>query len=161
MVNQSISISYEEIAERGSLPEAEKLLVERAIEAMQRAYAPYSNFSVGAALLLDNGLVVTGNNQENAAYPSGLCAERVALFYANAQYPDRKILKLAVAASKDGKLCNSPVSPCGGCRQVMLESEHRQKQPYEVLLVGADKIVKVGQARFLLPFAFDGDSLLK
>ncbi|MFT3740058.1 MAG: cytidine deaminase [Breznakibacter sp.] len=159
MLKQELKIPFEETAVRTELSSTDNMLIERSIEALENAYAPYSEFSVGAALLLDNGSVVTGNNQENAAYPSGLCAERVALFYANAQYPQHKIVKLAIAAAKNGRLCDSPITPCGACRQVMLESEHRQNQPYEVILVGNEKVVKIGEARYLLPFAFDSDSL--
>lgn len=156
---QEFKIPYKEADGIENLHENDQQLVGKALAAMESAYAPYSQFKVGAAALLDNGTVVTGSNQENAAYPSGLCAERVALFYAGAQYPNNKVVKLAITAGKQGQLCNDPISPCGACRQVMLETEHRQKQPFEVILVGKDKIVTIEQARYLLPFAFDGDSL--
>ena len=114
--------------------EVEKNLIDAAKEATSNAYAPYSNFHVGAALLLENGKIVTGNNQENAAYPSGLCAERTAVFYANAQYPDQKIEAIAVAAYYNGQFTDDLISPCGSCRQVLLEVESRYNSPVKILL---------------------------
>ncbi|NLV38142.1 MAG: cytidine deaminase, partial [Bacteroidales bacterium] len=105
------------------LSKQEKELIEAAKKASLDAYAPYSGFKVGSALLLDNGEILVANNQENAAYPSGLCAERVVLFYANATYPKNRVLSLAVAANKEGIFTENPISPCGSCRQVLLESE--------------------------------------
>ncbi len=105
--------SYEECTE------IEKKLIDAAKHATSNAYAPYSHFSVGASLLLENGKIITGSNQENAAYPSGLCAERTAVFYANAQYPDQKIEAMAVAAFYNGEFTNDIISPCGSCRQVL------------------------------------------
>lgn len=123
-------------------------------EAARSAYAPYSRFCVGAALVLENGEIVTGSNQENGAYPSGLCAERVALFYAGARYPGVAVRLLAIAAVKDGVLQDVPVSPCGACRQVMLESEHRGGKPMAILLIGANEMHLIGAARDLLPLPF-------
>ena len=107
------------------LSEEKKVLIEKAKEASFAAYAPYSKFSVGVAVLLENGIVVVGNNQENVAYPSGLCAERTALFAANANYPNVAPKALAIAAQTGGKFLENPISPCGSCRQVILEAEKR------------------------------------
>ena len=143
------------------LPEEDKRLVEAARLATRRAYAPFSKYSVGAALLLANGEIVTGSNQENAAYPSGLCAERTAVFYASSAYPGVAIKKIAVAArpdSDDGKdwdsgLQRNPVSPCGGCRQALIEYEHLYG-PIEVILYGSEKIYILPSVASLLPLGF-------
>ncbi len=130
-------------------------LVEKAKASTYRSYAPYSHFRVGAAILLDNGEIVEGSNQENAAYPSGLCAERTAAFYAHTRYPDSKFLAIAVAArDTDGEFCESPVSPCGACRQSLLEYETLAGGPVKVLLVGNDKVYILESIKSLLPFAF-------
>lgn len=136
------------------LPAGERALVEAAREAALQAYAPYSEFRVGAAALLENGVTVTGNNQENAAYPSGMCAERVALFYAGAQYPDVPVKALAVAAWQNRAFAER-ISPCGGCRQVLLEVEKRYGKPVHVLLAGKHDVVVIRRAADLLPFGFD------
>ena len=117
------------------LPEEESRLMEAAIKATGQSYAPYSKFHVGAAALLEDGTIVTGSNQENAAYPSGLCAERVALFHAGHQYPDMPVVALAIAAATNGRQVES-ISPCGACRQVLLEAEQRYGKPMKVLLCG-------------------------
>jgi cytidine deaminase len=130
-----------------------RLLREAAISAARRAYAPYSHFHVGAAVLLKNGTVVEGNNQENMAYPSGLCAERVALFTAGASFPEQPVEALAIAAMKDGAVQPS-IAPCGGCRQVMLETEQRYGQSIRILLCGQDETILVASAKDLLPFSF-------
>lgn len=136
------------------LQTAEKNLINSAKEAAKRAYAPYSNFRVGAAVLLENGEIITGNNQENEAYPSGMCAERVALFYASSAYPDIKISALAVAAFSDGHYTTLPVSPCGGCRQVMLETEKRLNAPIRMLLSGEKEVYIIERSSELLPYSF-------
>lgn len=136
----------------------ERTLCEAALAAASNAYAPYSQFKVGAAVLLANGQVVTGNNQENAAYPSGLCAERVALFYAMSRYPGTPIEMLAVTAVYEGKQVER-ITPCGSCRQVMTEAEKRYKQPIKLLLCGRDEIIRLDSAEALLPLSF-GDSNL-
>ncbi len=133
-------------------------LVDAAYSATNNSYAPYSHFHVGAAVLLENDVIITGSNQENAAYPSGLCAERVALFSANTQYPDVKVLAIAIAAVTNGKQVEM-ISPCGGCRQVMLEVEKRFKYPLRVLLCGSQKIYMIENATSLLPISFDGSDL--
>lgn len=133
----------------------ERRLVELAIEATQRSYAPYSHFCVGAAVRLDNGAEVMGCNQENAAFPSGLCAERAALFAAGAQFPDVGVSMLAIAArGTDGLLQQKPIAPCGACRQVILESETRASHPIRILLYGTQAIYVVEGIRQLLPLTF-------
>lgn len=134
-------------------------LVNRALEAAKHAYAPYSHFSVGAAALLKSGEVVTGSNQENAAYPSGLCAERTALFYAGARYPDDPVALLAIAAYGTDGTQTEAISPCGGCRQVMVEVATRFGEGFPVLLAGKNKVTKVSDCRALLPLQFDESSL--
>jgi Cytidine deaminase len=135
-----------------------QLLHKEAIAATSTAYVPYSRFQVGAAVLLANGEVVSASNQENAAYPSGLCAERVALFYAGAKYPDVPVKAIAIAARTKGKLVEG-ISPCGGCRQVMLETETRAGSPIRIFLCGSDKMRLIDSAASLLPIGFDGSDL--
>lgn len=145
--------SYDELT-----PELARL-VDLAKSKTQDAYSPYSGFSVGAAALLANGEVVTGANQENAAYPSGLCAERVALFAANANQPKQAVVALAIAAYTKGHFTTQVVSPCGACRQVMLETEHRYQQPMRVVLYGEDECYVFESASDLLPLNFVAESL--
>ena len=133
----------------------EKHLIELAIEATSRSYAPYSKFHVGAAVRLDHGVEIIGCNQENAAYPSGLCAERTALFAAGAQYPDVPVRMLAIAArGTHGELEAEPVPPCGSCRQVMIESETRAKAPMRILLYGKKYVYVIDGIRKLMPLTF-------
>ena len=139
--------------------EADQQLLLAAKEATTRSYAPYSNFSVGAAALLANGTVVTGTNQENAAYPSGLCAERTTLFYANSQYPDQAVMTLAIAARTERDFIDLPIPPCGACRQVILETEKRYKQPIRILLYGKESIYEVKSICDLLPLSFDASAM--
>lgn len=134
-------------------------LMTSAMEATTRSYAPYSKFSVGAAALLANGIVVTGTNQENVAYPSGLCAERTTLFYANSQYPDQPVLTLAIAARTEKDFIDLPIPPCGACRQVILETEKRYKQPIRILLYGKKEIYEVKSICDLLPLSFDASAM--
>lgn len=135
------------------LPAGDRKLYDAAIRAATRAYAPYSHFHVGAAVLLSNGTIVEGNNQENVSYPSGLCAERVALFSAGASFPDIPVVSLAIAAIKDG-IIQPSVSPCGGCRQVMLETEQRSGHPMRILLCGSEETIILPSSQCLLPFSF-------
>lgn len=136
------------------------LLMQKAIEGRHNAYAPYSKFNVGAALLLENNQIVLGNNQENAAYPSGMCAERVAIWNAGTMFPGVKIKKLAISASSTISKVNKPVGPCGACRQTLSEFEINQKQPFEVLFMGeVGEVVKTKSLLDLLPFSFDGSYL--
>jgi cytidine deaminase len=138
----------------------EKKLIEAAKNATKRAYAPYSGFSVGAAVLLGNGEIMSGNNQENAAYPSGLCAERTTLFFANASYPDQTIEAIAIAAWHKGAFTTDAITPCGACRQVLLETENRFGTPMRVLMCGEEGIYVVDSVKELLPLSF-GDEMLK
>lgn len=131
-------------------------LMAQAIEVRKNAYAPYSKFRVGVAILLDNGKVVLGSNQENAAYPSGLCAERVAIFYAGAVYPEAKILKMAITAASDSNQTTAPIPPCGSCRQSIAEYEIRQETPIEIYFMGEVGVIyKSESLKNLLPFMFD------
>jgi cytidine deaminase len=135
-------------------------LMTQAIEVRKNAYAPYSKFRVGAALLLDNGKIVLGSNQENAAYPSGLCAERVAIFQAGAIYPDAKILKMAITAASDTNPTIAPIPPCGSCRQSIAEYEIKQEVPIEIYFMGEiGSIYKSDSLKNLLPFMFDKNFL--
>lgn len=140
----------------------ERNLMEAANRAMNNAYAPYSEFKVGAAVLLTDGTIVLGNNQENGAYPSGLCAERVALFAAHANFPDKKVRAIAIQASSDNLSVSQPVAPCGACRQVMVEYEQNQGEAIPVLFAGeTGPIYRVEAVQNLLPFVFKGDFLKK
>lgn len=144
-----VSRTYDEFDGAG------RKLVETAVQAIQGSYAPYSKFHVGAAVLLDNGEIVTGANQENVAFPSGTCAERTACFYAGAHYPKAHFEKIAIAAKgADGKLTEHPVAPCGACRQSLLEYEMLAKHPVPVLLVGRHEIYELPSVASLLPLAF-------
>ena len=135
-------------------------LKNQAFEARSKAYAPYSKFTVGAAILLDNGVVVKGSNQENAAYPSGLCAERVAIYYAGANYPDAKIVKMFITASPQDRDLEVPIPPCGSCRQAIAEYEFKQDIPIEIFFMGAKgDIYKSDSLKNLLPFVFDKNHL--
>lgn len=143
----------------GELDAKYKKLYDSAFEASERAYAPYSNFHVGAAVLLENGEIVLGNNQENAAYPSGLCAERTALFYAGAHYPDVPVCVLAIAGMNEKGDRVEMITPCGACRQVMLETEQRYGRMIEVLLCGKEKAYLLSSASSLLPLCFGKENL--
>lgn len=135
-------------------------LMDLAIEARHRAYAPYSNFTVGCSLLLENGEIITGNNQENAAYPSGLCAERVAIFAAGAQYPGVAVLKMAITASPKDDSFHKPVPPCGACRQSIAEYENNQENNIELYFMGAaGNVFKSDSLSDLLPLVFDKNYL--
>ena len=141
------------------LDEADQSILKTAIEATSRSYAPYSRFSVGAAALLQDGTVVTGSNQENAAYPSGLCAERTTLFYANSRYPDQPVKTLAIAARTEKDFIDQPIPPCGACRQVILETEKRYHQPIRILLYGKECIYEIKSIGDLLPLSFDASAM--
>jgi cytidine deaminase len=148
-------LSYDELSSE------EKILIEKSKEQVSKAYAPYSNFNVGAAVLLENGEIFAGSNQENSAYPSGLCAERVAMFYANAQCPNIAVKLLAIAAFSNGKFMETPNTPCGACRQVLLETEDRFEKDITVLLYGSEGIYRLENVRDLLPLSFEKASLNK
>ena len=133
----------------------DRSLVDEARKATHRSYAPYSKFSVGAAILLDNGEIITGANQENVAYPSGTCAERTACYYAHSQFPNAKFTAIAIAArDTSGNEVTTPISPCGSCRQALLEYESLAKCNIRVLLVGSENIFVVKSVKSLLPLAF-------
>ena len=141
------------------LSEEDRELIDQAKMATTRSYAPYSRFKVGAAALLENGIIVTGTNQENAAYPSGLCAERTTLFYANSQYPDQAVKALAIAARTENGFLESPIPPCGACRQVLMETEQRFNQPMKILLYGEKEIFIINGTKDLLPLSFGSEFL--
>ncbi len=154
-MKKQILIDLEEYDNISDLIPKEQELVKKAKEIALQAYAPYSKFNVGVALLLKNGSIVSGNNQENAAYPSGICAERTAIFYANAQYPKEAIKTLAIAVFTKDAYTQLPVTPCGACRQVMLEAENRYNTPMRVIMAGEQKIYVAHSVRDLLPLSFD------
>ena len=138
------------------LPEAIKPLMLSAIEARKKAYAPYSGFSVGAALVLETGEIITGNNQENASYPSGLCAERVAIYYAGAKYPGTTVKTIAISAASDKNKVNTPIPPCGACRQSIAEYEIKQNSPIAIYFMGeTGNIIKADALKDLLPLIFE------
>ncbi len=150
----SVFESFEELSQ------SEKDFMNQAIEIRKKAYAPYSKFQVGAAIVLDNGVVLQGSNQENAAYPSGLCAERVVIFYAGANYPDNKIVKLFISATPSDRDSENPIPPCGSCRQSIAEYEIKQDLPIEIYFMGAKgAIYKSDSLKNLLPFMFDKSNL--
>lgn len=144
------------------LTNSQKNVINAAKKATSGSYAPYSHFKVGAACLLDNGEIISGSNQENAAYPSGLCAERTTLFYAMAKYPNAKVLKLAVVACDDkGNFSEDIASPCGACRQVIFETECRSKGPIEIILPTASNGNYIFKSiKDLLPFGFGPGNLI-
>lgn len=154
-MNKRLEISYKEYNSIQELTQVEQELAKAAILATKTSYAPYSRFNVGAAILLDNGKVISGSNQENAASPSGLCAERVAFFTAGAQYPGVPVRMLAVAAGPDGTICDNPATPCGACRQVMAEYQKLAGAPISIMLVGNSKIMCFEKVDDILPFIFD------
>jgi cytidine deaminase len=148
--------------DKSTLQQEYQKLLEAAIEAQARAYAPYSEFTVGAAILLHNSIIITGNNQENAAYPSGLCAERVSVFSAISQFPDQKISAIAIYGGNNKFPLTTPISPCGACRQSLLEYEIRQAQPIEVILAGSSSSIYVlSSVKHLLPLHFEEVRLRK
>ena len=144
------------VKQEEELTPEELRLLDEARRATYRSYSPYSHFSVGAAAELADGTIVTGSNQENAAYPSGLCAERTAVFYAGSQHPDTPIRRICIAArNTEGEPLQRPIAPCGACRQVLLEAEQRAGSPIEVLLHGTEGIYCLSSIRDLLPLSFD------
>ena len=153
----STAFIYEDINE---LSDVDKNLMQAAIKASRNAYAPYSGFSVGAALLMEDDSIIIGNNQENAAYPSGMCAERVAIWKAGSSYPNKKVKKIAITAVSSNKQLDKPVGPCGACRQTLLEYEVNQKEDMEILFMGEiGNVVKANSIASLLPFSFDSSYL--
>ena len=155
MTRKEIVIGYDEYASVEEMTAADRELCRAAVEALDGSYAPYSHFHVGAAVRLSDGTIVKGANQENAAYPSGLCAERTAMFAAGANYPGLDMESIAVVARQDGRICSSPAAPCGACRQVMAQYQTKSGKPMSVILVGADRIMKFSRVDDLLPLIFD------
>ena len=155
MENINLKVQIVKLLE-DELDDEQKKALAQAKEATRRSYSPYSHFRVGASVLLHNGEIVAGSNQENCAYPSGLCAERTTVFYANSRFPDSGIKLLCIAANDEqGNFTQQPVSPCGACRQVLAESEQRAGQPIQILLYGTECCYLVSSARDLLPLTFD------
>ena len=155
-IDLNITISLASFEE---LEASDKELVEKALAATDNSYAPYSKFNVGAALRLADGRIVIGANQENAAYPSGLCAERTAVFAAQANYPEQPITTLAIAARNVNGMMPKPITPCGACRQVILEIEERYRRPVRILLYGTEGVYIVSSVRDLLPLCFVDSSM--
>ena len=152
----NITTSFTIFDNLNELPTEIQDLMNQAVEIRKKAYAPYSKFRVGAALLLDNGKIILGSNQENAAYPSGLCAERTAIFYAGSAYPEAKILKMAITAASDSNQTTAPIPPCGSCRQSIAEYEIKQDTPIEIYFMGEiGEIYKSSSLKNLLPLMFD------
>jgi cytidine deaminase len=161
MQEKKIELSFI-TAHISDLSEQEQQLVSNAKSAFKTAYAPYSGFLVGASVLLENGEIINGSNQENVAYPSGLCAERVALFYAGARYPDIKVKTIAVSVLSKNFEVNDVISPCGACRQVMAEYEDKQEQSIKVILHSpTDEVLIANTVEDLLPFMFKSPLLKK
>lgn len=159
MKKERIEIDYTACASAEELQEADRELFGKAVEAVNGSYAPYSHFHVGAAVLLADGHVVCGANQENAASPSGLCAERTALFYAHANYPGIPVRAIAIAARREGSQAFSPAYPCGACRQVLAESQKRAGADIRIIVGDRDRILVFGSVDALLPFIFDSASM--
>lgn len=154
-MREQFQFKYDLLKDWKELPSEDLALVQVAYAAMDRAYAPYSKFLVGAALILEDGTVVEGNNQENVAFPSGMCAERVALFYAGATYPNAVIKTICIVAQGELMPASFLLSPCGSCRQVLLESENRQRKAIRVIVVNQDmRTLILDSAKDLLPFGF-------
>jgi len=151
---KEFGFKYTEYANKEELSGENLELINKSIDAQESSYSPYSKFRVGAALLLENGEIILGSNQENGAYPSGLCAERVAIFYAGSKFPGVPIRTIAVTASFNGQITGEPVSPCGACRQVMIESRNIGGKPIKLILAGKDRTYEVEDISFLLPFNF-------
>jgi len=155
-----LNLEFEEYEFLDELSKEDSSLMNKAVRARSNAYAPYSNFQVGAAILLDNGVVVIGNNQENASYPSGLCAERVAIFQAGALYPNVPIKAIAITATSVNYVVKSPAAPCGNCRQAIAEYEQKQEHSIRLLLMGEiGKIIKCNSLSDILPLAFNNTFL--
>ena len=155
MTNKEIKIAYQEFQSLDELEAKDKELAQAAVEATELAYAPYSKFNVGAAVMFEDGEIVKGSNQENAAYPSGICAERTAMFYASSNRPDGVMTAIAIAGGLKGELAANPATPCGACRQVMAQYQLKGGKPMAVILVGGSKIWKFEKVDDILPLIFD------
>ncbi|HMM11240.1 MAG TPA: cytidine deaminase [Bacteroidales bacterium] len=162
MSKASLLLEYQFLSGPEALEPPDAHLLDTAHQAAARAYAPYSNFRVGAAVLLEDGTIVSGNNQENAAYPSGLCAERVALFYASAMHPGVRVKAIAVTAFNNESIIDQPVTPCGACRQVMAEYEKNAGIPMRIIMQGqTGPVMVIDSVSSLLPFTFANDFLFQ
>ena len=155
MTVKNIEIAYQEYASINELNAEDKALAKAAKEAMKGSYAPYSHFNVGAAVRLTGGVIVKGANQENAAFPSGLCAERTALFSAGATYPEKNVESIAIAGGLYGRVVPAPATPCGACRQVMAQYQAKSGKPISVIMVGGKKVYKFEKVDDILPLIFD------
>ena len=156
MIKKQIKSTIHIFDDVTELPEDAQNLMTKAVEARNKAYAPYSKFKVGAALQLEHGVIVKGSNQENASYPSGLCAERTAIYAAGANYPSHKIISLAITAASDKHDVLEPIAPCGACRQAIAEYEQKQEQPIAIYFMGTGgKVIHVKALLDILPLAFD------
>ena len=156
----TITTDFEVFESIQELPNEIQNLMQEAVAIRKTAYAPYSNFKVGAAILLDNGKIILGSNQENAAYPSGLCAERVAIFYAGSTFPNAKIVKMFITASPQDRDLEEPIPPCGSCRQAIAEYEFKQDAPIAIFFMGAKgDIYKSDSLKNILPLVFDKNHL--
>lgn len=155
MSEKQINISFQEYKSIEEMEEKDRELARKAMDAMKGSYAPYSHFNVGAAVRMDNGKIVQGANQENAAFPSGICAERTAMFSAGAQYPDKAMESLALAGGVMGRLTKAPATPCGACRQVMAQYQAKSGKPMSVIMVGEGQIWKFNRVDDILPLIFD------
>ena len=155
----TLSIKYAEYNGTDQLPFDDNMLIMKARDAAKKAYAPYSGFRVGASVLLENGIIITGSNQENAAYPSGICAERTALFYASSQYPNVPVIAIAVSTINISATSSDIAKPCGACRQVMAEYEDLAGKPIRIILDGTDKVVIINGIDSLLPLRFKKEDL--
>lgn len=155
MSEKEINIRFHEYSSLDELDKTDRELAEAAIDAMKGSYAPYSHFNVGAAVRLSNGVIVKGANQENAAFPSGLCAERTAMFSAGATWPDKAMVSLALAGGVMGRLAKSPATPCGACRQVMAQYQTKGGHPISIIMIGDGRIWKFDRVDDILPLIFD------
>ena len=155
MTAKQINIAYQVFSSIDELNAEDRELAQAAIEGMKGSYAPYSHFNVGAAVRMSNGQIVRGANQENAAFPSGLCAERTAMFAAGAKYPDKDMCSIALAGGVYGRITEEPATPCGACRQVMAQYQAKAGKPMSVIMVGAKRIWKFEKVDDILPLIFD------
>ncbi|MBQ1619138.1 MAG: cytidine deaminase [Bacteroidales bacterium] len=155
MSEKHLNITYQEYGSLEELDDKDRELALKAIDAMKGSYAPYSHFNVGSAVRMSNGKIVQGANQENAAFPSGLCAERTAMFSAGAKYPDKDMESIAIAGGVMGRLGHEPATPCGACRQVMAQYQAKSGKPMSVIMVGDGKVWKFDRVDDVLPLIFN------
>ena len=159
MIKKEYITTVTEYSSESELSDIEKELIKESKLSAKKAYTPYSKFNVGASILLENNKIISANNQENIAYPSGMCAERVAIFYANAKYPNIAVKSIVITAFSNNELVQEPVTPCGSCRQVLLEAELRFNKPIKIIMVGKNKIVTVDNICELLPLYFFNENI--